>query len=268
MKDNVNTVTAEDALNVLRSWIGLSRSQGSHKVIIDTYNNYLPRARGYKVTYKDAYCDTTISAVFIKLNAVSLIGATECGVQNHVAIFKKTGIWIEDGTITPKVGDIVVYSWATAVQPNDSYANHIGMVEKVQNGRITAIEGNMNGGVVGRREFPVGWGYIRGYARPKYSAPAENKTTTIIGNVATVDKNDGVNKNKKIDYAKSFDKTIAKTYTTTANLRLRAGASLLKDVLTVMPKGSKVTCYGYYTDNWYYVVYKDLVGFCSKNYLK
>ena len=35
-----------------------------------------------------------------------------------------------------------------------------------------------------------------------------------------------------------------------------------------MPKGNKVTCYGYYTKEWYYVQYKDFVGFCNKNYLK
>jgi len=58
----------------------MSRSAGTHKPIIDIYNSYTPRARGYKVTYSDAYCDTTISAAFIKLNAVNLIGGTECGV--------------------------------------------------------------------------------------------------------------------------------------------------------------------------------------------
>lgn len=88
-----NGVTAEDILNVMRSWLGLSKAKGTHKPIIDLYNSYTPRARGYKVTYSDQYCDTTVSAAFIKLNAVSLIGGTECGVEKHVKIFKNVGIW-------------------------------------------------------------------------------------------------------------------------------------------------------------------------------
>lgn len=64
----------------MEGWIGKSRSAGTHHDIIDLYNSYTPRARGYAVTYSDDYCDTTVSAAFIKLNAVNLIGGTECGV--------------------------------------------------------------------------------------------------------------------------------------------------------------------------------------------
>ena len=161
-------VTAETILNIMRSWIGLSRPAGTHKVIIDTYNAHTPRARGYAVGYSDAYCDTTISAAFIKANAVDLIGGTECGVEEHVKLFAKAGIWIEDGTIVPQAGDIIVFNWDDSTQPNDGYSDHIGIVESVSGSTITTIEGNMNGGVVGRRSIPVGYGYIRGYARPKY----------------------------------------------------------------------------------------------------
>ena len=73
---------------------------------------------------------------------------------------------------------------------------------------------------------------------------------------------------KKIEDAQSFNKSIARTYVTTANLNLRTGANLSKNVVVVIPKNSKVTCYGYYTNNWYYVQYKDYTGFCSKDYLK
>ena len=165
---NKSNITAEDALTIFRSWVGLSRSEGTHKPIIDIYNSYTPRARGYKVTYKDAYCDTTISAIFIKLKATDLIGGTECGVENHVALFKKAGIWEEDGNIIPEPGDLIVYNWDDNTQPNDGHSDHIGMVESVSNNRIIVLEGNMNGGMVGRREIPIGWGYIRGYAKPKY----------------------------------------------------------------------------------------------------
>lgn len=72
---------------------------------------------------------TTVSAAFIKAGAVDLIGGTECGVEEHVKLFKKAGIWIEDGTITPEKGDIVVFNWDDATQPNDGYSDHIGVTK-------------------------------------------------------------------------------------------------------------------------------------------
>ena len=263
-----NNVTAEDALQIFRSWVGLSRSAGTHKPIIDIYNSYTPRARGYKVTYTDAYCDTTISAIFIKLKATDLIGGTECGVENHVALFKKAGIWEQDGTIIPKPGYLIIYNWDDTTQPNDGYADHIGMVESVSGNNINVLEGNMNGGKVGRRTIPIGWGYIRGYAKPKYGIKQQQKEPTTIGNISTTIKTPTSNSTIKIDYAESFNKNIAKTYVTTANLRLRAGADTSKPIITVMPQGSKVKCYGYYTNDWYYVTYDKYTGFCSKKYLK
>ena len=179
-------VTAQDAINIMNSWVGKSRSAGTHHDIIDLYNSHKPLARGYAVTYSDAYCDTTVSAVFIKLNAVDLIGGTECGVEAHVALFKKAGIWEEDGTVKPEPGWLIVYNWDDNTQPNDGYSDHIGIVEKVSGNTITCIEGNMNGGVVGRRNIPVGYGYIRGYAKPKY-ATSSSSTNTNPSTKKTVD---------------------------------------------------------------------------------
>ena len=184
----VKYVTVDDALNLLRSWIGRKEADNSHRYIIDLYNSYKPWARGYKVQYNDQWCDTTISALFIALNAVDLIGGTECGVEEHVKLFKKAGIWIEDGTITPKPGDIIIFNWGQTTQPNDGYSDHIGMVESVSGGTITTIEGNYQDSVA-RRRIAVGNGYIRGYARPKYgasavtpqpSAPADDKPTAPV----------------------------------------------------------------------------------------
>lgn len=160
--------TAQDVLDVMRSWIGYSEANGKHKQIIDLYNSHKPLARGYAVKYSDEWCDTTVSAAAIKAGVVDLIG-TECGCEQHIKIFINKGIWIEDGTITPIPGDIILYNWDDATQPNDGYSDHIGFVEKVVGNVITVIEGNRNEAVA-RREIPVGWGYVRGYARPKYTS--------------------------------------------------------------------------------------------------
>ena len=87
-------------------------------------------------------------------------------------------------------------------------------------------------------------------------------TTTTSTNTTSVKKEYAKNKSEKYD----------KSYTTTSDLNLRAGAGTSKDKVTVIPKGAKVRCYGYYTNvgntAWLYVVYGKYKGFCSSKYLK
>ena len=80
-------VTAQDYLNVWRSWIGFSEANGKFKQIIDLYNSMKPLPRGYAVRYTDEWCDTTVSAAAIKAGCVNLVGR-ECGCEEHVKIFK------------------------------------------------------------------------------------------------------------------------------------------------------------------------------------
>ena len=166
-------VTANDMIRVAQAWVGFSEKNGKFKEILNTYNSHKPLARNYKIKTTDQWCDCFVSACAIKAGAVDLIG-TEVGCEKHIEIFKKKGIWIEDGTVKPKPGDIILYNWDQRTQPNDGFADHIGIVEQQYANTIVVIEGNMNE-AVGRRTINVGWGYIRGFARPKYSAD----TTTV-----------------------------------------------------------------------------------------
>ena len=170
-------VTAADVINLAEKYIGCNEADGSHRQIIDRYNAHRPWARGHMMSYAEPWCDTFVSFLFICLNAVDLIGGTECGVEWHVKLFQKAGIWIEDGTITPLPGDIICYNWDDDTQPNDGYSDHIGIVESVGGGKIVLIEGNYNNAVQ-RRVINVGWGFIRGYARPKYGKASVNSEKT------------------------------------------------------------------------------------------
>ena len=158
--------TADSVLNVMRSWIGYSEANGKYKEIIDLYNSVEPLPVAYVVKYTDEWCDTTVTAAAIKAGASDLIGR-ECGVQRNIDIFKNMGIWIEDGTITPKPGYVICFSSNADEQPNDAFATHIGYVESVANGIITTIEGN-TWEAVARRYYEIGEAYIRGYAAPAY----------------------------------------------------------------------------------------------------
>lgn len=169
-------VTANDLIRVAQKWVGCSEKNGKFKEILDTYNSHKPLANNYKIKTTDPWCDCFVSACAIKAGAVDLIG-TEVGCERHIAIFKKKGIWIEDGTVKPKPGDIILYNWDQKTQPNDGYADHIGIVEQQYANTIIVIEGNMSE-AVGRRTINVGWGYIRGFARPKYDATSTPVKTT------------------------------------------------------------------------------------------
>ena len=162
--ENASGRSAQDVLNVMRSWIGYSEANGKFRQIIDLYNSHLPLARGYAVQYTDEWCDTAVSAAAIQAGCVDLIG-TECGCEKHIEIFKEKGIWIEDGTIVPLPGDIILYNWDCQVQPNDGYSDHIGYVESVSGQMITVMEGNYNEAVA-RRQIPVGWGQIAAMQDP------------------------------------------------------------------------------------------------------
>lgn len=169
------SVTANDVLDVARSWLGYSEANGKFNEILNVYNSHKPLARGYKIKANDEWCDCFVSACAIKAGAVDLIG-TEVGCEKHVEIFKKKGIWIEDGTVKPQVGDIILFNWDTSKQPNDGASDHIGFVEQQYGNTIVCIEGNLKE-AVGRRTINVGWGYIRGFARPKYSSTGTSSTT-------------------------------------------------------------------------------------------
>lgn len=160
-------VTAQDILNIMRSWIGYSESNRKYIEILNIYNSHKPLARGYAIKPHDEWCDATVSACAIKAGAVDLIG-TEVGVEHHVKIFKQKGIWLEDGSITPQAGDVIVFNWDGTSQPNNGYSDHIGYVESVSGCIITTIEGN-SGEVVRRKTYRVGQACIRGYARPRYA---------------------------------------------------------------------------------------------------
>ena len=108
-----------------------------------------------------------MTTVFQQAGLSHLIGR-ECGVQRHIGILEQKGIW--KGKTQPKVGDIVTFDW-----DGGGWADHIGIVESVNNGVITTIEGNSAQYAgdtaptkVNRKTYNWDSRYIKGYARPMY----------------------------------------------------------------------------------------------------
>lgn len=335
---------------IAESYYGCKGSNGSHRQIIDGYNAVKPLARGYKVTYTDAWCATFVSFVGIKAGLSDII-LRECGCGAMIQLYQKIGRWIENDGYIPQIADIIMYDWGDNGSGDCvGYPEHVGIVVSVSGGKIKVIEGNMSN-TVGYRTIAVNARYIRGYCVPNYASKAtsssgsatqtstpaststslnktvkwsgyvtadelavrtwagkENKTCSFsplkeceevgvcdsvkdstgtiwyyikyngkYGFVSSkyiqkIIETDSEQSNSKIDYAKSYSKSIAGAYKTTANLNLRAGAGKNKASLCVMDAGKEVTCYGYYTTyngvKWYLVSYGTYTGFCSSEYLK
>ena len=161
-----------------QAWLGLNEKDGSHRAVIDTYNSHTPLARGYKVKYTDAWCATFVSAVAIKLGYTDII-PTECGCEPMINLFKGMGCWVENENRTPDVGDIIFYDWQDGgAGDNTGHSDHVGIVEKVSNGKITVIEGNYKN-AVSRRVLSVNGRYIRGYGVPKYDTEPHKVASAI-----------------------------------------------------------------------------------------
>ncbi len=95
---------------------------------------------------------------------------------------------------TPQRGDIIIFDWSsngyTYKSPASNYGDHVGIVEKVENGYVYTIEGNSSG-AVRRRSYPLSSGNIKGYGVPNYKNTVDQKywldLNSMIGNTVHYD---------------------------------------------------------------------------------
>ena len=87
------------------------------------------------------------------------------GCINGVEWFKDRGQWIGN-SFEPSPGMIIFFDWDDE-DGQDGNADHVGIVEKVENGRVYTIEGNTSNSCR-QRCYPVGYYQILGYCIPDY----------------------------------------------------------------------------------------------------
>ena len=75
--------------------------------------------------------------------------------------FKSNNRW-NDRNYEPKAGDIIFFDWE-----GDGTTDHVGIVEKCENGTVYTVEGN-SGDSVRQNSYPVGYYEILGYGAPAY----------------------------------------------------------------------------------------------------
>ena len=83
--------------------------------------------------------------------------------------FQDRGQWA-DGTATPVPGMIIFFDWDSPdgeSGPQDGLSDHVGIVQKVEDGYVYTIEGN-TGDSCAQRRYRIGYYEILGYGIPAY----------------------------------------------------------------------------------------------------
>ena len=82
--------------------------------------------------------------------------------------FKDRGLW-QDNSYEPRPGDIIYFDWDNKGNsgPQDGLADHVGIVEKVENGLVYTVEGN-SGDSCRENRYAIGHYEIYGYGTPAY----------------------------------------------------------------------------------------------------
>ncbi len=235
--------TANDVLKVAESYNGTTEGSAKHSEILNIYNTHRPLARGYTVKKTDAWCMTFISACFIKANAVSALGLTECGCQEYINYARKNNMIVNN----PTIGDLAFYDWG-----NDGVVDHVGIIYFESANNLFIREGNKND-MVTTRVIAKNAPSIKYFVRPRYN----NHSTTYDMS--------------KVSFADSFDRTISGEYECTASdfLALRYNPYVSdNNLIDKIKSGDTCHNYGYFTKDWYLVVYKGKTGFANKTHLR
>lgn len=90
------------------------------------------------------------------------------GCVNGVQWFRERGQWA-DNSMEPSPGMIIFFDWDNkgGSGPQDGQSNHVGIVQKVENGVVYTIEGN-SGDSCRVNQYPVGYYEILGYGVVAY----------------------------------------------------------------------------------------------------
>lgn len=184
----------------------------------------------------------------------------------------------------PRLGACMVWQKGATLKGSDG-AGHVAIVEKiVSSTEIVTSESGWGASkpfwTQTRKKGSGNWGQGSSY---KFLGFIYNPAACCQGTVpsapaaAAKPSATPTTEKKAKEAARSLNKALAGTYVVTADkgLHIRSGAGSGKSSLAVLPKGTKVRNYGYYTDlsgvAWLYVqvAYKGVTytGFCSGQYL-
>lgn len=176
--------TASDLIKTARQYIGVKESPANSNNVIFNTKYYGREVSGSCYPW----CCVFLWHTFKEAGASSLFYNGQrtalCAALGNW--FKKKGHFY---TSNPQVGDIVFYRFSGG---SSNWTNHVGIVTAVNNGSITAIEGNTgtgndaNGGMVMERSRKYPSANIVGFGRPEYAKQSSVTNVTPVTSVTTV----------------------------------------------------------------------------------
>lgn len=234
----------------------------------------------------DPYCDVLSNCVgyaYGRFNEIGGYGCCKYLTPTNAENFIKYAKGLEVGN-TPKIGACMVWRKGATLSGSDG-AGHVAIVEKVvSDTEVVTSESGWNSKAFWtqtRKKGSGNWGAGSGYT---FLGFIYNPAPCCKGtNTTTAEKTDSAptvsptTKVKATDYARNYLKSLAGTYKVTASaLNVRHGAGIAKKIMTTIPKGTVVKCYGYYTSvlgvNWLYIQFDykgvNYTGFASSKYLQ
>ena len=163
-------MTARDKIiSVAKLYIGTVGGSSAHADILHYFNSVKPD--GYSAHKSDPWCAEFVSACAIQAfgkKTAKKYFPLSAACTYIINKAKKMDIWIEKDSYKAKKADWILYDWDDSGKgDNKNQPDHVGIVEKVTDGKITVIEGNY-GNKVKRRTIPVNGKYIRGFVTPHY----------------------------------------------------------------------------------------------------
>lgn len=172
------------------SFVGATKYSAKHREIINTFNTLKPH--GYKASTSDPWCAESWTAWQIMAGNTAKEVPMSASCSQIIADAKSLGIWKEDDSFKPSIGDAILYDWQDSGKgDNTGSPDHIGIVYAVDSKYIYVVEGNKgSASTCGKRAVLINGRYIRGFVHPKYAALKKSiykPSTKYTGKVPTND---------------------------------------------------------------------------------
>lgn len=143
-------------INLAKSYMGADRDVLNE--LMDYYNKHcyqlVSRFRRYKIKPHDNWCAMFTSVIAHKMGVVDF--PYEVSVMEQVKIAKdEKRFYTRLDEI--KQGDLVFFDWN-----KNGWCDHVGFVDRVEDGFLYTVEGN-KGGTVSERKLPINSKVIYGF---------------------------------------------------------------------------------------------------------
>lgn len=159
----------KDKYNSMWSYVLYGSSTGSNQIVTVALSQVgnvggQPYWSWYGFENRVEWCACFVSwcaneCNYIEAGALPKFASCE---SEGVVWFRTCGLWQEKG-YTAQPGDIIFFDW-----DNDKKADHTGIVEKCENGKVYTIEGNTSGDVCKQKDYDINSSVILGYGTPMY----------------------------------------------------------------------------------------------------